>query len=307
MPVAGYATLSRTVAELVTDTERHLGKNRYQMNKLNDASGMTASLADVSLICEFEMGGIRNGAYVEVDDEVMYVWSVSGQTATVERAMLGSTLATHADDSIVRVNPRFFRVDILKALREEINSWPRSIYAVLKGEFNAAIDVTSLDLAGIPSGGQALRLLKVYREQANTTETPDRWSEVTGVRLEAAANTDAFPTGWRLVWPRHYSASAYQVVIGGPFVTTTFTSATDLGTIGLTASMIDIPSLGAAGRLLLPKEVDRTQVAAIGRSRLADEVPPGHTSRTAQELLAFRDARIADEAKRLLNDYGWTE
>ena len=304
MAISGYATISRTVAELISATEEHLGKNRHQLNRLNAA---ITTVGQATATMEFELGAIRNGAYLEIDDEVLFVWSVAGQVATVERGALGTTPATHLTASLVRVNPRFFRYQILKALREDINSWPRSVFPVIKGEYDLAINVSSIDLAGIPAGAQSLRLLKVWRQQTGTTYSPQRWPGIPGVMLEPAANLDTFASGYRLVWPSQHTAGTYQVAIGGPFVTSTFVSATDLGTIGLTVPMIDIPPLGAAARLMLPQETQRANPAAIGRSRLADEVPPGHISQTAQELLAWRDRRLDDEAKRLLNDYGWTE
>jgi hypothetical protein len=304
MAVAGYPVLGRTLGELVAATEEHLGKSRHQMNKLADPiPDGTAGTITV----QHEIGGLRPGTYFEVDDEVMYVWAVTGQTVTVERGQLSTVPAVHADNSLVRVNPRFLRVSILRALREEIASWPLSVYAVMQGEFDLAVDTTSMDVTGIPPGTHGVRLLKVWRQQTGTVNRPDRWPHVSGVMLEPAANVDFYPSGYRLVWPKTYTASTYQVALGGPFRTAPFTTATDLGSIGLTASMVDIPPMGAAARLLLPREISRTDDAAIGRSRLAEEVPPGHTSRTAAELFTWRDNRIEDEARRLLNDYGWTE
>lgn len=304
MTVTGYANLGRTVAEMITDLETHLGTSRRsQLNKVNGAVGS----GDTTVTFEHTSGPLRPQTYVEIDDEVMFVWSVAGQVATVERGQRGSTAAAHADNSLIRIQPRFTRVDMLKALRQDITAWPTSVFAVMRGTFTVGAHDRSIDLDGVDVT-EGLRLLRFEREVSDGTGNPTRWSTIPGAHLVASSNATDYPSGWSVSWPQEYcTAGEYQLTIGGPFKTTPFTSATDVGAIGLTASMLDIAPFGAAVRLLFPREIERTNDAALGRSRLAEEVPPGHASRTAQELLGLRDRRLAEEAKRLMNDYGWKE
>ncbi len=69
--------------------------------------------------------------------------------------------------------------------------------------------------------------------------------------------------------------------------------------------MLDIPRLGAAWRLLTPREITRSNVQAQGEARDTREVPPGTILRDAAGIQAQRDRRLREEAERLLNDYGW--
>lgn len=303
MAIAGYANLGVTVATLVEETIAHLsGSRRGALNKMNDAGGISA--VDATVTFEFEANGIRAGAYIEIDDEVMYVHSVTGFVATIERAQLGSTAAIHADDSMIRVMPRYARVDVLRALAREVGSWPPEIYTVLRGELTVPAGYTSIDLDGATLR-PGLRFLGAWRPVDQGGTYPDRWPRVNGVQLHAEANLDAYPSGYRLVWPMGTDAGDYQVAVGAPMDVDPFISSTDVGAIGLSRSMLDIPPLGAAARLLLGKEAERTDASAAGRSKPAEEVPPGYTSRTASDFRADANRRLAEEAMRLVNDHPW--
>ncbi len=302
MTITGFASISTPVSTLISATETHLyGAQRTQLNKLNGAIGSPAA---GTFVFEFAPAGLVAGSYVEIDDEVMYVWSVDTgtKTATVERGQLGSTAATHADDAVIRVTPRFTRVQILNALRDEIRSWPPQIYAVVRGILTAVADTRAIDLAGT-SAMSGLRFLRASVERTVSTPSGTKWHLLEGAHIESHADTTDFPSGKTLRWATYLPEAAnLNVVLGAEFATGSFTS-----TIGLTSHMLDIPPIGAAVRLLFPKEIKRTDDAAQGRSRLAEDVPPGAASRTAQEMLGWRDRRLSEEINRLVSDFGWHE
>lgn len=307
MTFSAPSNLSITVARLVTDTETHLyGTRRPQMNKMDDSGGINASDTEVGF--EFEPGGIRPGSFIEIDDEVMMVWAVRGQIATVERAQMGTTAATHADDSIIRVEPRFWRKQIIDALRDEISSWPPELYGVVQDTITVAAEKRAIDLPGAGSFS-GLRLLRAqHAPYTDLGLTSEAWVELPHAALDANQSTASFASGVSLTWDADLrQASTLRVVLGIRFITSGMTSSTDVGAMGLSLPMLDIPPIGAAVRLLFPAEIGRTDDAAMGRSRLAEETPPGHASRTAREMLEWRDRRLADEAKRLLNEYGWKQ
>ncbi len=83
-----------TTDTLITDTEEHLlGGDRDEQNRLSN----TVDNVQTQISFDFPLGGIQQGAYVNLDIETMYVWSVNSasSTATVQRGMLGSTPAAH--------------------------------------------------------------------------------------------------------------------------------------------------------------------------------------------------------------------
>lgn len=69
---------------------------------VNDAS-ITAAVDDVAITVDAGHG-IVAGEVIQLDSEEMLVLSVAGNVLTVQRAYNGSILASHADDTAVRIN-----------------------------------------------------------------------------------------------------------------------------------------------------------------------------------------------------------
>jgi hypothetical protein len=308
MTVTGFADLGITMSRLVTDTLRHLRvDDTGQINRLTDGS-MTADTENIEW--EFVDTQILPGRAIEIDDELMHVWTVDGdaRTGVVQRAMQGTTAAAHGGLSIIRVEPRFSRKSILDALRDEIESWPAQLYGIVHWTGSISNQRSSVELDGL-EGYSGLRFLRAGRESRfSSTDSDTRYPTLGGIGLEVGYATDGYPSGPVLRWNEQVQyAGDVRVVLGAHFQTQIFTSAVDVGSIGLSRSMLDIAPIGAAARLLFPEETERSDTAALVRSRVATDVPPGATSQVAQTLLAWRNQRISEEVLRLLSEYGWTE
>jgi hypothetical protein len=70
-------------------------------------------------------------------------------------------------------------------------------------------------------------------------------------------------------------------------------------------STFDIAPLGAAWRLLAPREIKRTFTESKGEERDNREVPAGHITQTAASLKRLRDQRLDEEAAELRAQYAW--
>lgn len=292
--------LGRTPTTLVPTIERMVyGNQRTQMNRLNEA-GFDSTETDLTF--EFDADGIRPGAYLEVDDEVMFVWSVAGQVATVERGMLGSTAAAHDSGAIVRVEPRFFRVELAEQIATEIRSWPTNVYARAVGSLSAGAAIDAIDLMGL--GDMAgLSLLRVQHRP--TTAVSQRWNRLDSVRLERRQAETSFGSGYALVLPAALGTpSTLRIVLRAPFDTANLTPTTDLGDVGLTNDLVDIIPWGVAARLLMTRDIARTDANPQGRSRPAEEVRTGDATQVGRALMQERDRLLAEAANRLLAEDG---
>lgn len=294
-------TTGRTPRTLVADIERQVyGSHRTELNRLNDSGGISSS--DGTAVLEFDLGGIRPGAYIEIDDEVLYVWSVDSvtKTATVERAMLGSTAAAHADDSVVRVEPRFTRVEMLAAISAEIRSWPTNLYARYLGSVTMPASATAVDLTGFTVEGAAL-----LRARTGPTQDAQRWRNTYGVRLEVRQQLTDFPSGYSLAVPGAFGAATeLHLTLRAPFQVSGLTTTTDLGALGIPPRLVDAIPLGVAGRMLMTRDVARTDPHAQGRSRPAEEVRTGDQLQIGRALLQERDRLLAEAANWLLAEDG---
>lgn len=307
MPVVGDVESSPagavTVSDLVEETRRHLGGRSGELNRL--ASNVT--VGHTSLTFEFDLGGIVEGSMIAVNDEVFYVWSVNQSTRTiiVQRAMMGSTVATHSTGDIVEVAPRFSRFAIKRALQQEIRSWSPRLFTVTAVDVAFLANRRTADLAGVTS----IQFPIDCRLQPDTGNIAENWKRIR-VDVIPSLPTSEFASGYALQLATAFtSAQTVRFVYAKPITADTFNDWTQPVTdLGLLASMLDIPPVGAAWRLLSMREAVRTDTRAQGEPRMAEEVPPGHAASAASGFKRLRDIRIQEEIEALRTLYpitGW--
>lgn len=297
-----------TVAEVLDDTlAQLLGSTEAIVNRLNGAVTSSAQ----AMTFEFEIKGIREGSVIAIEEEdilVLGVNTTSQEVTACVRGYRGTTAAAHSDDVLVYVSPRFSRGQVLRELRKEIASWPRYIYRVATTTLTiSSTDTRGYDLLGV--GSDFYFILNVRAEPLSTRfDMPTTWSKI-GFSWAANQLTSVFPSGFAL-----FLSSPLEVVTSRRllveyargFDLSPFTAATSLeADVGLAASMVDIPPLGAMWRLMLGRETQRTEFQPQGQSRRAEEVPVGSVSEQARQLKASRDQRLREEAMNLVSQYGY--
>jgi hypothetical protein len=271
-----------TVGALIEETRAHLqGFHKPSLNRLSGS--LDASTTSVTV--EFTTDPVARGSVICVDDELMYVWSVSGATLTVQRGYLGSTAATHASLALVEINPRHSTPQIRAELKKEIASWGTRIWNVVELELAVGVNARSVELTGAPAN----------------------FLHVLGVRRPATASEYA-PRELQYRYERNYGdesllilnaflpeAQTISVLYATPFDLSSFGDSVDLvDDIGVPASALDIPPLGAAWRLVATREVSRNEISAAPEPRVAADVPPQ----------SIRDDRIGEEARLLQHKFG---
>ena len=292
-----------TVAELVEETRRHLaGQNRLEYDRLDGAISDTTS---ESFTVEFTASGLAEGAYVCLDDEVMLITSVSGTTVNVLRGMLGSTAATHTDNTLIEVNPRFSRFDIKQTLKQEISSWGPGLFKAASLEVTAADKVyQAIDLTGI---GDIFGVLEVRKAPASGETV---WPALRHYEVLHQADTGDFASGFALQILEEVASGAIRISYAKPFDVSTFDDSTDTVTdIGMLTSMDDIPAYGAAWRLLSLHEAGRSDAYPRHISARESYAPAGLMASQAQSLKRLRDERVAQEVAKLRARYpfgGWS-
>lgn len=290
-----------TGTDLIQETRRHVfSGSREEMNKL---AGAISSTSSTSFTATYTIGGIQAGSVVEIDTELMYVWAAdsTSKVVTVERGHLGSTAATHTDLSLVRVNPKFSNFAIFQAINEEL----ADLSSPLNGLFRVGtVDLTynatyrGYDLTGVTD---LIDILEIRYESIG----PDRyWPEIRNWSLSRNLATSEFSSGMALFLAEGADqGSAIRVRYKAPFTALSSVSDNVTTVSGLHAQALDIPPLGAAARLVAPREVKRAFSEHQGEPRRAEEVRAGDQLRGAQGLLSLRRSRVQAEAARLYAMY----
>lgn len=259
-----------TLSALIEETKSHLlGNTREQINVLNgalDASTTSVVLSDA-------MGSITAGAEIEIDQEVMRVRTVSGQTATVLRGNRGSTAATHSDGALVTVNPRFYRHRIIVDLNHALGDMSGSgLYQEVAVDLTFSPTVSGYDLTG-STDANLLQILEVrYKNTGPEKRFPviSKWS-----LLRDMATTD-FSTGNALVIDSPgFPGLPLRVRYARDF--TDLVALTDdlTTTAGVPATAEDLPPIGAAIRQMAGRDIKRSFLETQPDTRRTGEVPPG--------------------------------
>lgn len=285
-----------TARELVAETKRHLlSGQREARNRLT--APITSNVTTVTL--EFATGLPVAGSYLEIDLEVLYVWSITGQVATVERGQLGSVATSHLAGAAATVNPKFPDFAILKALNDDLVD--------LASPINGLFAVRSVDLTASATGGSydltsATDLLEVLSVRHRLPGLPDSWATITNYELSQSAGSD-FASGYSLdITDALTPGRAVRVLYKAAFSPLT-SLADDVETVtGMPDWMMSLPPLGAAIALVAPREIRRNTLEQ-GDTRRGEEVPAGAIAGSIRPLMMVRQTRINAASARLAQMY----
>lgn len=269
----------------------------YTENRNQLASAYTAGSG--TLTFKHSPDGIRQGARLSIGTNTFYVWSITGQTATVSAGEDGSTDVNAAADSLVRVSPRFTDDEIWKTLAADLadlSSPSSGLFGIgtIDLTYNAIIngyDLTSL----------AQNMISIYEVKYLTPgpQLDNPRIHTSGWRLNRNAITSQFPSGMSLqLFEPAYPGYNLRVVYRSYFTMPTTINA-NVNATGLLPSAQDLPPLGAAIRLMSGREVKRNFTESQGDTRRASEVAPGAILQSSRNLQILRQQRITAESARL--------
>ncbi len=268
-----------------------------------DTLGTLLNTTETTVNFTHDTPGIVPGAIIEIGTELMYVFSVNATTndATVQRGFRGTTAASHSAGDLVTINPKFPAQLVLNAINDELadlSSPQNGLYQMKTVEFTYNVAQDGYNLTGVTDD-----ILSVY--QVTYADIGSEASEpvIPTWTLRRDRNTASFASGYALIL--HDDANSGQTVrvqYKTGFTALAATS-TALSTVGLHSSAYDLPTIGAALRLMSTRPVRREFIDEQGSSRRADEVPAGAISASMRDLRALRETRINAEAARLDQQY----
>lgn len=288
-----------TAADWVEDTRSWLEDgNQGAANRL----GADYTPGSGTLTCAYDVSAVAVGSVVTVGLNSFRVWAVNptSKQLVVSGGSYGTTDVTASTGDIVRVNPRFTEYRIMKALNEELAalSNPRTgLWQIKTTSFTWTVPLVSYPLPDDCQRVQAV-FRDTYGPQNDWPRVPrGEWRE------DHSAPSSDFATGKMLridcqVDPGREVWVQYQAKLASLSALTD-----DVSLTGLHAEAWDIPSMGAALRLMVGREIPRNNTFTQGDTRRADEVPAGAVGASIRPLAAQRAQRIQEEAARLRQLY----
>lgn len=258
------------------------------------ASSIGAADTTINLV---DTENISKGILLGINDELLRVSSFTAGTTQVGvvRGQYGTTAAAYTTAAVVEVGWRFLSPLIVMAMKEELQSWPDTVFNIQTEDIT--IDTTTYQgtFADSDLDSELYRVLEVWRvrtRDGRRVEVP-RWQY------------DRDPAG-----AAHYISTVGDVDgtvtlhLGCGWVYDNWGSDLDLEATALVpARLHDALVWGTAARMLESDEAKRSDLSAQPEPRHAKDVRIGDRGRQANLKRSLRNARLAEEAFRLLNRY----
>jgi len=286
-----------TVAQVLNRASRQM-----LAGVVEERNKLASSLDDstTSVVLSYDIGGFRDGSVLEIESELMYIWTANSatKTLTVERGFNGTTASAHSANVLATLNPRFPRAQMLDAVNGELDD--------LSSSMNGLFRVVTADLTyngsdrqiNITGSGTVLELL-----DARLRYLSDDHPVIHGVRLQTGLPTTDFASGNTLVFDDDIMAGTVRVRYKAPFTRATSESDDLTTNCFLPATCDDIVETGVIIRMMNGREIKRNFMESQGDTRRADEVPSGATRDSITNLVRLRRDRIIAEAARLKAQY----
>lgn len=283
------ALLERVNRQLLSGTVEEQNKLHTSINS-----------GDTSIVLSYDLAGLRTGVIFEIGLELIYIWEALGasKTLNVQRGYAGTTPTSHSAGSIVKINPRFPKAQMLEALNQDIDD--------LSSPLNSLFYVNTLNIqyngsdrqVNITGATSIIDLIDVRLRYLN-----DDFPVLRKVRLQRDLPTSDFPSGFSLVFDELVMSGTLRVRYKSPFVRLSSVSDSIQSVAKVPESMEDILELGVMSRMLSVREVKRNFIESQGDTRRSDEVPAGAMRDSFGNILRLRRDRIIAEAAKLARLY----
>lgn len=290
-----------TVANLIDEVHRKLsGIYKEEIDVINEGGAFVT--ADTSLTLSYNSTSLGEGDLIEIEQELCYVVDASSNPVTVIRAFHGTTAVSHADSTLVRVNPRFSRIDIREALKQTISSY-KELYWV----DHVQVSVSTHDqdnrgtLVPIPENYKKILAVRYRNDDGVVARLNDAWiSRDFGAGGSTYVNLEKAFYG-----PQPSGGVALDIMYSMPFDTSTFLESTQLeAQVEFPEELHDLAIFGAMWRLLSQEEGASANPHPQGQFRRREENPPGYAQQVALSYRQLHDLRLNDEEYKLAERYG---
>lgn len=296
----GQLAAGFTASDLVEETRRHLlSGQEEQVNLLNN--DLDASTTNFTVL--LPLASITQGAIVAIDLEEIRVFTTdSNQGVTrCQRGVNGTTAAAHTAGALITVRPKFSNFRILNAINEELadlSSPSNGMFQVMSVDLTYNAAVMGYDITG------ATDVIRILEARYRVPGPSNNWPLIREYSVQRNMPTTTWPSGFVFdTYQRAYPGLPIHLQYASSYGQFAAMSDDIAAVAGLQLSARDIPPMGAAVRLTIPREIKRNFTEAGVEPRRADEVPSGAVLRSMLGLQQLRQTRIKAEAEALNQRY----
>jgi len=282
-----------TMRDMIADTRRMAyGSMTEQINLV----AVSASAGATAITLDMDVSGITPGMVLSCDLNVWYVRSTipAQKIVNVIPGYDNSPLKSVAAGDFVTIKPRVTDWYMFETMNQEILrlSTPEHGLYQLK-RWTADVDPT-YQTYDFPTAANSM--VSMLRVRYLLPGTPDVWIDLPPFAYKV--QIDDVVNRVRLL-RQVPGGSTIEFMYKAPFDQAENLDDNVNDVCGLSATMVDIPTLGCLATLLRTTESRRNQVQTQGDSRRAGEVSPASNLRVAQLVEKDHQMRIWEEYARL--------
>jgi len=276
-----------TRSELITSIGSALHSYTGAHEQVTSLSSSVTNSA-LTISCT-SVDGARRGI-AEIEDELVYIDSVTGNDLVIPtfgRGYRNTTAVAHNSGAMVTFDPAFPRAEIGRAIDQVIKGLFPGLYQVKETTLTSLTVDRSYEL---PTDVE-----NILRVETKWNQDPtDYWYPITSYELE---KTTTIPM-----------LNLYEGALAGWDIRVVYTArfgslVTDFATAGIPESFEDLITLGVTSRMIRFLEPARLQLGSVENVSRANLIQSGVAGRTATQLFALYTQRVAEERRRLLEQY----
>ena len=295
-----------TFAQMIDEVKINLSGYTFQQDRstyLTAEVSTTTSPSSAPTILSLGSTTDFGKGVIEIDDELLWIDNVDrvANTATIApygRGYLGTTAATHTEDTQVIVSPIFPRASIKKAINDTIAAVGASIYATKQTTFTYNAAITTYDFDGL----DIENILSVSWQDIGPTR---EWIRVKRWDFDSFADVSTWGNNSQTI-------TIGDVIIAGRTVKVMYATHPSLFTAtnqdfstqtGLAESVKDVVTLGAAYRLLQYLDPARAAQYSPQSDEIDAKRPFGSSNNAVRQLFALYTQRLNEERLKQQTQY----
>ena len=245
---------------------------------------------------------------IEVNEELMWVDSFDrvANTATVApygRGYLGTTPATHVEDTKVTISPIFPRYVVKRAINDTIRAMGTQLLVINQTTFTYNAAITTYELTD--SSGNPLNIENILTMSWQDIGPSKEWINIRRYTFDPLAESSTWGSNAQTVTIGDYITSGRTVKVNYVKQPSAFTASNQVFTTqtGYPESARDVVILGAAYRLLTYLDPARASQISPQADEIDAKRPFGSANTAVRQIFSLYQQRLREEIQAFQGQY----
>ena len=300
-----------TLSEMIDETLINLSGYTYQQDRSTHLTSavtvLTSPSSSPTVLSLGSTDSVGKGV-IEVNEELMWVDSFDrvANTATVApygRGYLGTTPATHVEDTKVTISPIFPRYVVKRAINDTIRAMGTQLLVINQTTFTYNAAITTYELTD--TSGNPLNIENILTMSWQDIGPSKEWINIRRYTFDPLAESTTWGSNAQTVTIGDYITSGRTVKVNYVKQPSAFTASNQVFTTqtGYPESARDVVILGAAYRLLTYLDPARASQISPQADEIDAKRPFGSANTAVRQIFSLYQQRLREEIQAFQGQY----